>query len=87
MQVSGSLSDLPQEPELAKQSTELPGAASLGSSAAYELKPVGHHGGDLEDAATLQQPHHVSSSQSNERLYKHWTHSGCTCGHSKHMAA
>ena len=61
IQGSSSLSDLPQEPDQAKQSTELPGAASLGSSAAYELEPVEPHGGDPEDAATLQQPHHVCS--------------------------
>ena len=70
IQGSSSLSDLPQEPDQAKQSTELPGAASLGSSAAYELEPVEPHGGDPEDAATLQQPHHVCSLPSSKRLYQ-----------------
>ncbi len=52
---------MPQEPEQADQSTELQDAASIGSSAAYELKSFTPHGGDLEDAAALQQPHHVWS--------------------------
>ena len=56
---SSSLSDMPQESEQADQGTELQDAASLDSSAAYELKSFEPHGGDLEDAAALQQPHHV----------------------------
>lgn len=56
---SGSLSDLPQEPEQANQSRELQGAASLGSSAAYELKPLEPHVDKPEDPATLRPPHHV----------------------------
>ena len=53
---------MPQkEPEQPDQSTELQDAASLGSSVAYELKSFQPRGGDLEDAATLQQPHHVRS--------------------------
>ena len=71
MQGSNCYDDLAQAPEQASQSPELQAAPSLGSSAACKLKPFAPPGSDLQDAAALQQPGHVSFAKPQKHMYTH----------------